>query len=203
VARGLDVVVLDKAVFPRDKVCAGWITPPVFQALGVDPRDYSEGRVLQSIHAFGIGLIGSSHVETRPRAESISFGILRRELDHYLLRRCGARLRLGEDIQDIRRQERGWLVNGELEAHLLVGAGGHFCPVARLLGNTIGRGEASIVAQEMEIPLTPAQARACSVEPEVPQLFFCADLAWSPRCLSSSSAKTSGAMAGPSARGSG
>ena len=26
---GLDVVVMDKAEFPRDKVCAGWITPAV------------------------------------------------------------------------------------------------------------------------------------------------------------------------------
>ena len=24
---GLDVVVLDRASFPRDKVCAGWVTP--------------------------------------------------------------------------------------------------------------------------------------------------------------------------------
>ena len=27
--RGCDVVVMDKATFPRDKVCAGWITPAV------------------------------------------------------------------------------------------------------------------------------------------------------------------------------
>ena len=26
---GLDVIVLDAASFPRDKVCAGWITPQV------------------------------------------------------------------------------------------------------------------------------------------------------------------------------
>ncbi len=26
---GLDVIVADKAIFPRDKVCAGWITPQV------------------------------------------------------------------------------------------------------------------------------------------------------------------------------
>ena len=37
---GLDVVVLDQAQFPRDKVCAGWITPPVLTALGIDPQDY-------------------------------------------------------------------------------------------------------------------------------------------------------------------
>ena len=31
---GLDVVVMDRARFPRDKVCAGWITPQVIAALG-------------------------------------------------------------------------------------------------------------------------------------------------------------------------
>ena len=30
---GLDVIVMDRALFPRDKVCAGWITPGVVEAL--------------------------------------------------------------------------------------------------------------------------------------------------------------------------
>ena len=30
---GLEVVVIDKAIFPRDKVCAGWITPQVLDDL--------------------------------------------------------------------------------------------------------------------------------------------------------------------------
>ena len=30
---GMDVMVMDKASFPRDKVCAGWITPAVLQAV--------------------------------------------------------------------------------------------------------------------------------------------------------------------------
>ena len=33
---GADVTVIDRATFPRDKVCAGWITPPVINALGLD-----------------------------------------------------------------------------------------------------------------------------------------------------------------------
>ena len=28
---GLDVLILDKSEFPRDKVCAGWITPQVVE----------------------------------------------------------------------------------------------------------------------------------------------------------------------------
>jgi len=34
---GLDVLVLDRARFPRDKVCAGWVTPAGPRARKVDP----------------------------------------------------------------------------------------------------------------------------------------------------------------------
>ena len=33
---GMDVVVVDKSDFPRDKVCAGWITPAVIEELQID-----------------------------------------------------------------------------------------------------------------------------------------------------------------------
>ena len=56
-----------------------------------------------------------------------------------------------------------------------MGAGGHFCPVARELGAR--RTEESVVAaQEIEFALDAAQRAACGVRPEVPELFFCADL---------------------------
>ena len=41
---GLDVLVMDAAVFPRDKLCAGWITPPVVAELDLDPEAYRQGR---------------------------------------------------------------------------------------------------------------------------------------------------------------
>ena len=36
VAAGRDVLVLDRVAFPRDKACAGWITPDVVSALRLD-----------------------------------------------------------------------------------------------------------------------------------------------------------------------
>ena len=33
VRAGLDVLVMDKHNFPRDKVCAGWITPAVGESI--------------------------------------------------------------------------------------------------------------------------------------------------------------------------
>jgi flavin-dependent dehydrogenase len=38
-AAGWDVVVVDRANFPRDKVCAGWITPAVIEELQLDLED--------------------------------------------------------------------------------------------------------------------------------------------------------------------
>ena len=40
---GVDVVVMDRAVFPRDKICAGWITPQVIDDLALDVDHYRRG----------------------------------------------------------------------------------------------------------------------------------------------------------------
>ncbi len=40
---GLDVAILDKQVFPRDKVCGGWITPAVLDELEIDLGEYVAG----------------------------------------------------------------------------------------------------------------------------------------------------------------
>jgi flavin-dependent dehydrogenase len=37
---GWNVIVLDRARFPRDKVCGGWVTPGVFRALELEPAEY-------------------------------------------------------------------------------------------------------------------------------------------------------------------
>lgn len=174
---GLDVVVLDKAVFPRDKVCAGWITPPVLDELEIDPADYAQGRVLQPISAFRIGWEGGPSLEIEyPRP--VSYGIRRCEFDHYLLQRCGARLRLGEALESLVREADGWVVNDRYRASMLIGAGGHFCPVAQWLHRAVGRaGETPVAAQEVEFPLDERQRAECRVEAHRPELYFCRDLA--------------------------
>jgi flavin-dependent dehydrogenase len=67
-------------------------------------------------------------------------------------------------------------VDDAVRAPLLVGAGGHFCPVARHL-NGPWTGTAVVVAQEIEFRLEARQGTDCRVEPEVPELYFCRDLA--------------------------
>ncbi len=172
---GLDVVVLDRARFPRDKVCAGWITPQILAELAIDPLEYAKDRVLQPIRGFRVGRLGDG-VADADRGAVVSFGIRRCEFDHFLLRRSGARLRLGEPIQALRPSREGWVVNEALRTRLLVGAGGHFCPVARELGAAPGAGEPAVVAREVEFALDPEQQEKCSTVPELPELFFTEDL---------------------------
>jgi geranylgeranyl reductase family protein len=174
-AQGLRVAVLDKAAFPRDKVCAGWVTPEVVATLALDLDDYAQGRVLQPIRRFITGVIDGAEVETVYDGIA-SYGIRRCEFDHYLLQRSGAELFLDEAFKDAQRDNKDWVINGHLRAPLLIGAGGHFCPVARRLGANPGRSEPSIAAQELEFPLPADWTMRCTIEGDRPELFFCRDL---------------------------
>ncbi len=171
---GLDVAILDRQTFPRDKICGGWITPQVLSELAIDPSDYGRGRVLQPITGFRTGWIGGPALDTGYNA-TVSYGIRRREFDDYLLRRSGARLLEGTALGSLQREKDGWIVNGNIRARLLVGAGGHFCPVAKLTGAKPPR-ENAVVAQEAEFEMDDRQQAGCRVRPEMPELYFCADL---------------------------
>ena len=172
---GRDVVLLDKAAFPRDKVCAGWITPTVLGTLELDKEDYRHGRVFQPITSLRTSRLGSADVQS-DYGKAVSYGIRRCEFDHYLLQRSGARAMTGEGIKTLTRKPGHWIVNGRIATPMLVGAGGHFCPVARHLGSRPGAGESIVSAQEWEFEMAPEQLTECSVRGQVPELFFCRDL---------------------------
>ncbi|HEY5761496.1 MAG TPA: NAD(P)/FAD-dependent oxidoreductase [Steroidobacter sp.] len=172
---GLDVLIMDKSSFPRDKVCAGWITPQVVEELDLDVDDYRQGRILQPIDSFITGM-GEQANASVSYGKIVSYGIRRCEFDHYLLERSGARLRLGEAWKSMERQGNRWVVNGEISAPLVIGAGGHFCPVARFLGAHLGKEERAISAQEIEFELNDSQVTQCAVTGERPELYFCEDL---------------------------
>ena len=176
-AAGMQVRVLDKETFPRNKVCAGWITPGVLRTLGMDLEDYASRCVLQPITGFRTGLIADPAPEVETLyGKVISYGIRRLEFDDYLLQRSGARLQLGSPVTSLDRQGTDWIVNGSIRTPILIGAGGHFCPVARFLGSGPGRPAAVVLAQETEFPMDDDQKRACRVLGENPELYFCRDL---------------------------
>jgi flavin-dependent dehydrogenase len=172
---GLDVVVVDRAMFPRDKVCAGWITPQVLADVDLDARAYGQGRTFQPFTGFRVGLIGSGGDIAAVYDHPVSFGIRRCEFDHYLLERSGARLRLETSISSIRRDGSVWIVNDSLKTPMLVGAGGHFCPVARILNGRVDDAPL-VVAQEAEFAIDPRDSAAFTVLPDQPELYFSREL---------------------------
>ena len=171
---GLDTIVLDKSYFPRHKVCGGWITPAVLSELDIEPGQYALARTLQPITGFRSSAIGAREVETT-YSKPISYGIRRCEFDDYLLKRSGARLCCGTGLASLERSGKAWIVNGQIQARIIVGAGGHFCPIARWLGAD-ARKEIAVVAQETEFEMSSSECEACSIRGEVPELYFCSDM---------------------------
>jgi geranylgeranyl reductase family protein len=174
---GVRPLVLDAAVFPRVKVCAGWVTPAALADLELDPKNYPH--TIQPFTACTLAFEGAHHATRWRRAAS--YGILRREFDHYLLERAaaaGADVRGGVRVGGVevtREAVRVTTERGEFEAALVIGAGGHRCPVAGALGR-ISEREAVVVAQESETRLPPARVAELSRFMDAPELYVEPDL---------------------------
>ncbi len=171
---GLDVLLLDSCTFPRDKPCAGWITPAVLATLAMEPEDYRRGQVLQDIRGFVTSVMHGAEVITR-YDRTVSYGVRRSEFDHYLLERSAVRRVLGEPVSALERKDGWWIVNGSYRARLVVGAGGHSCPVARFLGAKIGAEEV-IVAQSAEFVPAGEAEEVSRIRSDTPELIFSRDM---------------------------
>src|SRR5262245_30227355 len=100
VAGGARVAVIDRAAFPRVKLCAGWLSAPVWVALGLSPRDYPGG----------LWEWTTAHVQFHGERRAIpcrGWFIRRYELDDHLLRASGAELHLGVSVKTIERDADG------------------------------------------------------------------------------------------------
>jgi flavin-dependent dehydrogenase len=168
---GLDVIVMDRAAFPRDKVCAGWIPPQVLADLQLNVEEYRRGRTFQPFNAFRIGMIGDERRTDITYGHPVSFGIRRCEFDSYLLERSAARLRLGTPVARVSRQGSMWTVNESVTAPMLVGAGGHFCEVGRMLNGPHDTPHL-VVAQEAEVRVADDDRLAAVTLPNRPELYF-------------------------------
>lgn len=169
---GFKVALLDRARFPRDKICGGWITPQVLSCLEIDPEAYGANNVLQPITAFRVGVIGGGCVKVDYKSP-VSYGIRRREFDHFLLRRSGACLIEAAPLESLGRAGDVWIINESIRARIVIGAGGHFCPVARLMGARAGD---AVVAQEAEFEMSADQIAQCEIRGDTPELYFSRDL---------------------------
>ena len=174
---GLRPLVLDSAVFPRVKICAGWVTAEALRDLEIDPEKYP--LTIQPFAACVLEFEGARH-ETAWRTPA-SYGIIRREFDLYLLERAaaaGADVRWGMRVTGVEQRPDGVSVEtdrGLFEAPLVIGAGGHRCPVARALGE-VSPLEEVVVAQESETRLSPEWVERLGVFMRAPELYVEPDL---------------------------
>jgi flavin-dependent dehydrogenase len=147
VAGGLRVALVDRAAFPRVKLCAGWLSTPIWDALELAPREYPHGLwEWRRCHVH--------HAGARHTFRGHGWFIRRYQLDDFLLRRSGAALHLSTAVKKLERGDDGqWTVttsDGELRAPHVVGAGGTHCPVARVLAPA--RPRRPLGVQELELP---------------------------------------------------
>ncbi len=167
VRAGLRVAVLDRATFPRVKLCAGWLSAPIWDALELRPADYPGGLwAWDRCHVD----FGGRRYTTRARG----WFIRRFELDAWLLAQSGADVHQ-LPVKTIDSDGDDWVIEGRFRARWLIGAGGTHCPVARSLfparpGRPVG-------ARELELHADPGAIAAARVGADgEPQLLLHDDL---------------------------
>jgi flavin-dependent dehydrogenase len=146
VRNGVDCLVIDREDFPREKLCAGWITPEVLEDLEFAAADYPH-RFL-TFESLQISLKGLKFPFRSPQ-----HSIRRCEFDAWLLERSRAPV-VTHNVRDIRRQGEGYVIDEKFACRYLVGAGGTRCPVYRSLfrqAHPRAR-RLQVVTQELEFP---------------------------------------------------
>ncbi len=127
VRSGVNTLLLDRADFPRVKLCAGWLSPPIWDVLEIAPGEYPDG----------IWYWKKVHIHFRGRkyvVPSKGYFVRRYEFDHFLLKRSKVNTVEGYSVKQIAKDNEGyWVINDEYRAKYLIGAGGTHCPVARAL----------------------------------------------------------------------
>jgi len=122
---GVDVAVLDKEHFPRQKLCAGWITPEVLRDLQLAPADYPHGFLsFRRLHWH----LRAVHLPV----PCVQHSIRRVEFDAWLLRRSGAEV-IQHAVRQIVRDGDDYVIDDAFRCRYLIGAGGTACPVRRAL----------------------------------------------------------------------
>ncbi len=141
---GLDVVVIDKAVFPRDKCCGDGLTAGALrhlEALGLDPTSVPSWQPVDDVRV--VSPTGRSLELPLPRGQGHFAVVARRaELDAALVdlaRRDGARVHEGVELVGVSQDPTRVRVTtsaGAIDATAVIAADGMWSPTRRLLGLT-------------------------------------------------------------------
>jgi len=145
---GYGVLLVDRAVFPRDKLCGDFINPvnwPILQELNVSQdvlaRQHAEVRKFRLTASNGTEVATALPMRG---AQKLGLGLRRYYLDHLLIERAkrdGVRVVEGARVKRLCKNAEGWVLQferaGEPVSHrarIIVGADGRNSWVARRLG---------------------------------------------------------------------
>jgi menaquinone-9 beta-reductase len=156
VQHGRAVLVLDRARFPRPKLCAGWITTKVMRDLDLTVADYPHPILQLDIrtHFFGLPFALDWLPTLGP-----NFSIRRVEFDAWLLARSGSEV-VEHEVKAIRRDRGCFIIDDTYSCRYLVGAGGTMCPVRREMFPEGRMKSRQIVTLEKEFEY-PARSDLC------------------------------------------
>ncbi len=160
-AAGLRVLVLERAVFPREKVCGDCLNPtcwPVLERLGVaaEVRAAPQGK-LRSVDFIAVD--GRRVSAPLPAGENAEIAVRRSVLDDLLRRRAGslgADVREGETLLSVQREGETWSLATKSsieQARMLVAADGRNSTVAQLCDLMPRKGR-DRVALQTHIPIS-------------------------------------------------
>jgi flavin-dependent dehydrogenase len=164
-AAGWRTLLVERSVFPREKVCGDCLNPACWPILR---RLELVDRVLALPHAKLsavdiIDLHGRRVSCPLPSAELGEIAVKRSELDELLLRRAvelGVETQMGSAVCHVERSGQGWRVeteHGHCTAKWLIAADGRNSTVARLL-NLLPGARKDRVGQQTHFPLPPEVA---------------------------------------------
>lgn len=142
----IDFIILDKAIFPREKLCAGWITPKIWKMLETEVTQYPYS--LTRFRRLNIMIFGTSlPVRTN------QYAIRRNEFDQWLHQKAELQV-LHHTVKNIVRENGYFIIDDLYRCEYLVGAAGTNCPVYRSFFKKIRPRDLSnlIICMEVEIP---------------------------------------------------
>lgn len=152
--KGINVLLIDKAVFPRYKPCGGGVCPGVAHWLDIDYKPTISHYVNKICTTWNLGMPIEGEL-----GENTSLWMVRREtFDNYLLENAekkGAKIQQNTSLLDIEDQGDYWLVKtdqGDYSARYVIGADGAKGISAKCLGFK-DRKRIIAGALEVEIPL--------------------------------------------------
>ena len=140
---GLRVLLLERSIFPREKVCGDCLNP---LAWGVLDQLRLREKVLACTHSVleGVRFLGIDGTCVRvplPQGTTPELGLTRARLDQVLLEHagsCGVEIYEDATLKSLERLPHGWRLQsgaGVFEASQIVAADGRNSTVARLLGH--------------------------------------------------------------------